>query len=215
MSYQTTAHSVKEEIKGRNITGASIRELRSLKIAYIPTERLVRGASLDSSVAENMMILNYRDFHSWGRLKQEEIEHFSGALGKQYNIKASPEDTLSQLSGGNIQKVILARELSAGKDFGLFSEPTWGIDAASTKFVHGEILALRDRGCAILLISTDLDEILALSDRVAVMHRGSIVAVYPNTEGLSKESIGLAMLGSGKDGTSAARPSAPQEQARC
>ncbi|MDY7029727.1 MAG: ATP-binding cassette domain-containing protein, partial [Spirochaetota bacterium] len=137
------------------ITGASIQELRRRRIAYIPTERLVRGASMDSSVAENMIILNYRDFHSWGVMKREEIEHFSGALGQQYNIKASPEDKLSRLSGGNIQKVIISRELHTRPDLVIFSEPSWGLDLAGRQFVLEKIRAIKLEGSAILVITSD------------------------------------------------------------
>jgi simple sugar transport system ATP-binding protein len=190
-------------------------------MAFVPSNRLYRGVSLEASVRDNLLLSRRVGLHRWGWELRRPITAFVGHLLEKFGVKTDHEIPIGYLSGGNIQKVILARELSAGKDFGLFSEPTWGIDAASTEFVHNEILALRDRGCAILLISTDLDEILALSDRVAVMHRGSIVADYPNTQRLSKESIGLAMLGglavldSSKDGITAPRPNASPEQGRC
>lgn len=176
------------------ITGASIQELRRRKIAYIPTERLVRGASMDSSVAENMIILNYRDFHSWGVMKREEIEHFSGALGQQYNIKASPKDKLSRLSGGNIQKVIISRELHTRPDLVIFSEPSWGLDLAGRQFVLEKIRSIKREGSAILVITSDIEEALECADRIVVMYRGEVSSIVESAA-VDKLDIGRLMLG--------------------
>ncbi|MGC9312194.1 MAG: ABC transporter ATP-binding protein [Sediminispirochaetaceae bacterium] len=176
------------------ITGASIQELRRKRIAYIPTERLVRGASMDSSVAENMIILNYRDFHSWGVMKREEIEHFSGALGQQYNIKASPEDKLSRLSGGNIQKVIISRELHTRPELVIFSEPSWGLDLAGRQFVLEKIRSIKREGSAILVITSDIEEALECADRIVVMYRGEVSSIVESAA-VDKLDIGRLMLG--------------------
>jgi simple sugar transport system ATP-binding protein len=176
------------------ITGATIQELRRRRIAYIPTERLVRGASMDSSVAENMIILNYRDFHSWGVMKREEIEHFSGVLGQQYNIKASPEDKLSRLSGGNIQKVIISRELHTRPDLVIFSEPSWGLDLAGRQFVLEKIRSIKREGSAILVITSDIEEALECADRIVVMYRGEVSSIVESAA-VDKLDIGRLMLG--------------------
>jgi len=182
------------EYKHLPITGASIQELRRKRIAYIPTERLVRGASMDSSVAENMIILNYRNFHSWGIMKREEIEHFSGTLGQQYNIKASPADKLSRLSGGNIQKVIISRELHTRPELVIFSEPSWGLDLAGRQFVLEKIRSIKQEGSAILVITSDIEEALECADRIVVMYRGEVSSIV-RSEDVDKLGIGRLMLG--------------------
>ena len=180
--------------KGIPVTGASIRDLRKMRIAYIPTERLVRGASLDSSVADNMIVLNYKDFHSWGALKKEEIEHFSGALKRQYNIKASPGDKLSRLSGGNIQRVIISRELNTLPELLIFSEPSWGLDLSGRRFVLQKIEEMKNRGAAVLIITSDIEEALECADRIVVMFRGAVNGIV-RSSAVSRIDIGRLMLG--------------------
>jgi len=102
------------------------------------------------------------------------------------------------LSGGNLQKLILARELSQFKDYVVFSEPTWGLDIASAGFIKGEIDALRKKGAAIILISTNLDEIIELADRIIVMYRGKVAGEFINDQNTGiKELIGNCMQGIG------------------
>jgi len=180
--------------KEASIAGLPIRELRSRHIAYIPTERLLRGASLDSSVAENMILLNYRDFHGWGRLKKEEIEHFTGNLKQLFNIKASPKDRLSGLSGGNIQRVIISREIINSPELLIFSEPSWGLDIAGREFVFDKIAELTSRGSAVLIITSDIEEALECADRIVVMYRGSVNGIV-QTDQVDKAEIGRLMLG--------------------
>lgn len=180
--------------KGDSITGLSIRDLRRKRIAYIPTERMLRGASLDSSVAENMILLNYRDFHSWGRLKKEEIEHFTGNLKQLFNIKASPRDRLAGLSGGNIQKVIISREMVNSPELLIFSEPSWGLDFAGRRFVLQKIAELKARGSAVLIITSDIEEALASADRIVVMYRGKVNGIVRANQ-VDKTIIGRLMLG--------------------
>lgn len=180
--------------KGDSISGLSIGELRKKQIAYIPTERLVRGASLDSSVAENMIILNYRNFHSWGNLKREEIDHFAHHLKHQFDIKASTGDRLSGLSGGNIQKVIISRELYHSPDLLIFSEPSWGLDLAGRRFVMQKIDELTGFGSAVLIITSDIEEALESADRIVVMYRG-VVSGIVSSRSSDKNEIGRLMLG--------------------
>lgn len=180
--------------KNESIAGLSIRDLRRRQIAYIPTERMVRGASLDSSVAENMILLNYRNFHGWGRLKQEEIEHFTGNLKQQFNIKASPKDRLAGLSGGNIQKVIISREIVNSPELLIFSEPSWGLDFAGRSFVFQKIEELKSRGSAVLVITSDIEEALECADRIAVMYRGQVSGIVRSDQA-DKTRIGRLMLG--------------------
>lgn len=180
--------------KGKSVSGLPIRELRSRGFAYIPTERMLRGASLDSSVAENMILLNYKDFHSWGRLKKEEIDHFTGNLKQLFNIKASPKDRLAGLSGGNIQKVIISREIINSPELLIFSEPSWGLDLTGRKFVLQKIGELKSQGSAVLIITSDIEEALESADRIVVMYRGKVSGIV-SADAVDKAEIGRLMLG--------------------
>jgi len=116
-------------------------------------------------------------------------------FAEKYNIDIpNINNKASALSGGNLQKLILAREINRLKDYIVFSEPTWGLDIASSGFITKEIGLLRKKGAAIILISTDLDEIIALSDRIIVMNSGKIAAVFSNSAEFDKEKIGNNMI---------------------
>lgn len=178
-----------------DITGLSAGELRRRGLAYVPTDRLKRGSSLTTSVGENMIVANHHRFmQSGGVFDRKKIETYTRNLVKEYQIDGSIHAPIGTLSGGNIQKVILARELDLVGDLVLFSEPTWGLDVASSEFIYEKILEMRARGVAVILISSNLDEILALADTVMVMYRGRIVSRRPN-RGLDREGLGEHMLG--------------------
>jgi simple sugar transport system ATP-binding protein len=180
---------------GEDIAGLDSRRLRARGWAYVPANRLYRGSSLQSSVAENMIICNHHFFLRGGVFDRQRVRQFVSDLTRQYSIGADPRVPMGTLSGGNIQKVILARELAARTDFLIFSEPTWGLDVASSEFIYEKILEIRARGVAVLLLSSNLDEILSLADTVVVMYRGRIAGTLANTRELSKERIGEYMLG--------------------
>ncbi|MEW5817938.1 MAG: ATP-binding cassette domain-containing protein, partial [Spirochaetota bacterium] len=178
-----------------NISNLSAKELRKRGLAYVPADRLIRGSSLESSVTENMIVCNHHKFLKGGILRKTKILKFVEELTRLFSIDGRPQTPVGTLSGGNIQKVILARELAASTDFIIFSEPTWGLDVASSQFVYEKILEMRKSGAAILLVSSNLDEILGLADTIVVMYRGRIVALFQNTKDLTKEYIGEYMLG--------------------
>ncbi len=179
-----------------DITNISPKALRDRGLAYVPTDRLKRGSSLDSSIKENMILTSHHQFmKSGGIFDESRINEHSRKLIEEYLIDGCADAPIGTLSGGNIQKVILARELDRVKDFVLFSEPTWGLDVASSEFIYNKILEMRARGTAVVLISSNIDEILALSDTVLVMYRGKIVARQPSGPELTRELIGEYMLG--------------------
>jgi len=181
---------------GQDVTAFGALKLRARGLAYVPADRLRRGSSLRSSVMENMIICRRREFLVGGVFRRRQVERYARALGESFAIDGDPRLPVGTLSGGNIQKVILARELGGGPDFIVFSEPTWGLDVASSEFVYARILELRRQGKAVLLISSNLDEILSLADTVAVMYRGRVVACRPNDpRQLSKELVGEYMMG--------------------
>ena len=180
---------------GRDITGLSAVQLRERGLAYVPADRLHRGSSLQSSVMENMIISRHHDFLQGGVFQQRAVEEFTDSLTASFSIDGDPRVPIGTLSGGNIQKVILARELASQSDFIIFSEPTWGLDVSSAEFIYAKILEIRRRGIAVLLISSNLDEIMALCDTLVVLYRGRVAAALSNTDELSKELVGEYMMG--------------------
>ncbi len=185
--------------RGRRLDAGDRHAFRRRELAYVPSQRFERGASLSLTVEENMMLGREELFGPCGLLRASRARSRVLDLIREFSIDASPDLPMEMLSGGNRQKVILARELASGKDLVLFAEPTWGIDVAATRFVHSRILALRDEGRAILLISSDLQEILQLADRIVVLRDGRAVARLANAPGLSRRTLGQYMLGLRED----------------
>jgi ABC-type uncharacterized transport system ATPase subunit len=183
---------------GEEVSHISAAALRERGLAYVPADRLRRGSSLQSSVMENMIVTNRRRFARAGMLNGGRIQRFAERLMKAFGIDGGPQTRIGTLSGGNIQKVILARELATSANLVVVSEPTWGLDVASSQFVYEKILAMRAAGAGILFLSSNLDELLGIADTIAVMYRGRIVTVLPNDHTTSKkmkELIGEYMLG--------------------
>ena len=174
-------------------------------LGYVPADRIRRGANIRLSMAENFIALDRRAYFPRGFLDAAaSLEATRGAIGR-FSIKGSAEQLAGELSGGNIQKVILARELSSPlPPILVFSEPTWGLDINSTEFVYEKILEARDAGSGILLLSSNLDEIFELSDRVSVMYRGRVVCDLSNDGSLTREKLGEYMLGLADESAEAA-----------
>ena len=192
-------------LEGRDITGTPPVQLIARGLAYIPEERMRDGMIRDFTVAENLILRDHAqppyarngffDFQAVARIAAERIRDF--------NVKTPSQETpVKNLSGGNIQKLILARELSRAPRVIVAAQPTRGLDIGATEYVHERLLEERGRilrtpgehGAAILLISEDLDEILALSDRIAVIYEGRIMAILPRAEA-TPERLGLLMAG--------------------
>jgi simple sugar transport system ATP-binding protein len=141
------------------------------------------------------MIINRRhNFFKGFFINKKAAGEFSQKLADGYNIEnAAANERCAVLSGGNLQKLILAREINCLKDYIVFSEPTWGLDIASSRYMINEIDALRKKGTAVILISTNLDEVLALADRIIVMYRGRIAGEFVNGQESVKEVIAKCM----------------------
>jgi simple sugar transport system ATP-binding protein len=189
---------------GVDVTHLGAADLRERGMAYVPADRLHRGSSLQSSVTENMIVSNHHKFLRAGFLKRARIQEYASGLTKSFGIDGGPRVPIGTLSGGNIQKVILARELTSTANVVVVSEPTWGLDVASSQFVYEKILSMRAAGAGVLFISSALDEILGIADSIVVMYRGRIVAQLPNNQNAQndpnvskkfKEFIGEYMLG--------------------
>lgn len=184
-------------LQGCSIGNLTPRQIRKLGMCHVPGDRLARGVDKDNSIERNIL-MGRQSSHPWakrGWLRRAELRGLTERLMKEYDIRAAGgEVTVKTLSGGNIQKVVVAREFSQDSGFMLVDQPTRGIDIGSSNSIHQEILRKRDAGKAVLLISVQLDEVLSLSDRVLVMFGGRIVGeVDPKTT--SEEEIGLLMAG--------------------
>jgi len=184
-------------VAGTDTTGASPRRITELGVAYIPEDRKGTGLVLAYPVADNMVLSTYYrpPFARGLRVDAEQIEQRATTLVKEFDVRTPSIWTrASSLSGGNQQKVIVAREFSRPIKLLIASQPTRGIDVGSIEFIHRSIIRQRDEGVAVLLVSAELDEVLALSDRIAVMFHGKLIAVLPRSEA-SRERLGLLMAG--------------------
>lgn len=184
-------------LDGRDITSLDTRERRDLGLAYVPEERMKDGAIAEFTVAENMILVDHSSeaFTKSGLFDRQRIKEHCVSLVERFAVKTPTIETpTSSLSGGNIQKVIMARELMSEPAVLIASQPTRGVDIGSAEYIHSQLIAQRERGTATLLISEDLDEVLGLSDRIAVMFEGRVVAVVDAADA-SREQIGLLMAG--------------------
>ena len=158
-------YSGEVKIKGEDITKDSIEDIRELKLAHIPEDRMTSGCAGNLSIMENIFSNQYKDKKFSGRflLKRKAMEQRSDELIKEYMVKCkSRKQNVGMLSGGNIQKVIVAREFSTGPDIIIANQPTRGIDVGAAAFIRKRLLEFRDAGCAVILISADLTEIFSL-----------------------------------------------------
>jgi len=184
-------------IDGIDVTGDDTRTRRDKGLGFIPEERMRDGAISEFTVSENLVLVDHGsdEFTSRGMLAFGAIRQHSEQLVKDFAVKTPGIDTpTSSLSGGNIQKVILARELSAFPTVLLACQPTRGVDIGAAEYIHTRLIEQRNIGTATILISEDLDEVLGLADRIAVMYEGAIIAVVSGAEA-SRERIGLLMAG--------------------
>lgn len=189
-------------LDGELITNASPRERIDMGLSIVPEDRHKRGLILDFSVLENLILGRHHKppfAAGWIRLDLEKASDFAEDLVQEYSIKTPSMETLARhLSGGTQQRMIVAREFSRKPKLIIASQPTRGLDVGATEYVRRKLVQMRDQGCAILLISADLDEILGLSDRIAVMYEGKIVAVREHTKTNELE-LGLLMTGGKND----------------
>lgn len=183
-------------LEGQDITKSSVRDSLHAGIAFVPESREEDGLISSFSIEENL-ILDLHDLPPYAKgpvISQSVVSAEAEKRVKEFDIRTqSAKDSASSLSGGNKQKVVLARELSRPVKLVVASQPTRGLDVGSIEFVHERIIAERDSGRAVLLFSTELDEVSALADRIAVMYRGEFIAIVPADT--SREELGLLMAG--------------------
>ena len=184
-------------IKGQDLTGASPRRVTEQGVGHVPEDRQRDGMVASFAVMHNLVLCTYyRDeFSKVIVVDDRAIADNARQLVEQYDVRPPIiNNPAGGLSGGNQQKVIVAREFSRGVDLLIASQPTRGLDVGSIEFIHRQIMRMRDEGAGILLVSSELDEVLSLSDRVAVMFEGQIIDILP-IDAADKDTVGLRMAG--------------------
>jgi ABC-type uncharacterized transport system ATPase subunit len=183
-------------LDGKELVGKSVRRVLDAGVGFIPEDRQVDGLVPGFSIAENLMLnRSFRSpFVARGALRIDRLRAFAQEKLEQYDIRARDIDTAAgNLSGGNQQKVVVARELSRDLRLLVAAQPTRGVDVGSIEFIHKQVIATRDRGVPVLVVSTELDEVVALADRIMVLYRGRVVGIVPADT--PREKLGLMMTG--------------------
>ena len=172
--------------------------MRKLGLAHIPEDRISTGVAMPSTIAENMIIGKERneDFAIKGiHLRRSSVTKYAKELFEKFDLRgAGIETQVGSLSGGNMQKVVVAREFSLDTPVLIISQPTRGVDVGAIEFIHKQIIEKRNNGCAILLISADLDEVFRLSDRIITLYEGKITGEFKSGE-IDKMGISYYMTG--------------------
>ncbi len=188
----------KVSINGVDMTNASPRRVtQEGHSCHVPEDRHTHGMVAPYSIADNMVLNTYNlpPFAKGVTIQKDAILEHANALIEQYDVRTPGAQTAGgSLSGGNQQKMVVAREFSRELKLLIAAQPTRGIDVGSIEFIHNQIVAQRDEGVAVLLVSSELDEIMALSDRIAVMYEGEIIGIVPR-ERATREGLGLLMAG--------------------
>jgi ABC-type uncharacterized transport system ATPase subunit len=191
-------------VAGEDVTDEGCRECLDAGLGHIPEDRHLRGLVLDFSLAENLALHDYRlePVSRWGWLFPRTMIARAKKLLSEFDVRGGgPQTQAASLSGGNQQKVVVAREVARNPRVLIAAQPTRGLDVGAIEFVHRRLVEERDGGRAIVLVSFELDEILSLSDRILVIYEGEIVAEY--SPDVSEEEIGIAMTGGRRERTAA------------
>jgi len=185
-------------IGGRNVLNTTPRDVRLAGVAHIPEDRLTNGVALNSSIFENLIVDRYfrPPFRKGSFIDYRKVHSSGDELIREYDIRTKDGQVpVGALSGGNMQKVIVAREFTSDPKVLIASQPTRGIDVGATEFIRRRLVQKRVDGTAILLISADLSEVMSISDRIIVMYEGQITCIKQNTPDLTEEELGYYMLG--------------------
>ena len=191
-------------LEGRDITRAPIRKRNTMGMSHIPEDRHKHGLVLDYTLEDNMVLQRYFEpefVSKTGFLKRKAIRDYAGRLIEQYDVRSGqgPVTVARSMSGGNQQKAIVAREIDKDPELLIAVQPTRGLDVGAIEYIHKQIVAQRDTGKGVLLVSLELDEVMSLSDRILVMYEGEIVGqLDPKTT--TVEELGLYMAGAKREG---------------
>lgn len=198
------AESGHVRIGGEDVTNRSPGEIRARGLANIPEDRLATGVDKYASVTDNLLVGRQRDkeFNALGfHQKRSSIERYASELYDRFDIRGAGVDTeVGSMSGGNMQKVVVAREFSYDTPALVISQPTRGVDIGAMEFIHTRIIEKRNSGCAVLLSSADLDEVFRLSDRIITLYEGRVTGEF-RADSITKEEIGYYMTGHRREET--------------
>ena len=198
------AESGHVRIDGEDVTNRSPGEIRARGLANIPEDRLATGVDKYASVTDNLLVGRQRDkeFNALGfHQKRSSIERYASELYDRFDIRGAGVDTeVGSMSGGNMQKVVVAREFSYDTPALVISQPTRGVDIGAMEFIHTRIIEKRNSGCAVLLSSADLDEVFRLSDRIITLYEGRVTGEF-RADSITKEEIGYYMTGHRREET--------------
>jgi general nucleoside transport system ATP-binding protein len=189
------------KLDGKELVGRSVRRIVDAGVGFVPEDRQVDGLVGNMTIAENLMLNRSFDppFVERGSLQLGKLDEYAKRLLREYDVRAPSISThATKLSGGNQQKVVVARELSRDLRLLVAAQPTRGVDVGSIEFIHTQIVATRDSGVPVLVVSTELDEVVALADRIMVLYRGRIVGIVPPDT--PREVLGLMMTGERPEG---------------
>ena len=190
-------------LDGQDITHASIRQRSKDGMSHIPEDRHKHGLVLDYSLENNMVLQRYwqPEFQKGGFIRSDKVREYSDRLIAQYDVRSGQGSStiVRSMSGGNQQKAIIAREIDKDPKLLIAVQPTRGLDVGAIEYIHKQIVAERDKGTAVLLVSLELDEVMNLSDRILVMYEGEVVGEFdPKTT--TVQELGLYMAGARKQG---------------
>ena len=187
----------KISLNGRDITHESVTNIRKNGMSHVPEDRMIEGCAPEMSLQENLIVSNIDTFaNKFGMVQAGRVKEHCQEQIKEFMVKTKDENqSIGSLSGGNIQKAIVAREFKAPSDLLVLNQPTRGVDVGAISFIHSKILEMRSHNKAILLSSADLNELISLSDRILVMHKGKVVGALSNTPKVTEQELGLYMLG--------------------
>jgi simple sugar transport system ATP-binding protein len=186
---------------GANVTHQTVRQRRDAGFAHIPEDRMIMGLNLLTNLDENVVVTSYQKppYSSSGVFRFGRVRELAQNIVDTFGVRsARVGEPIRTLSGGNLQKIVLGRELKGSPRLIIANQPTRGLDVGSIEFVHKTLVEERDKGAAVLLVSVELDEIMALSDRIAVMFEGKVVAVLDRADA-TEEKLGLLMAGAALD----------------
>ena len=193
----------KIELMGKDISSASIRARSAAGMSHIPEDRHKHGLVLDYTLEQNMVLQKYheKEFQNHGFIRFNNVREYAEKLIEQFDVRSGqgPVTVARSMSGGNQQKAIVAREIDRDLPLIIAVQPTRGLDVGAIEYIHGQLIAQRDAGKSVLLISLELDEVMNLSDRILVMYEGEIVGEF-DPKKVSVEELGLYMAGAKRQG---------------
>ena len=185
-------------LTGKDVSHASVKQRSDAGMSHIPEDRHKHGLVLDFTLEQNMVLQRFEDsrFQKAGFIRFDEVRKYAEELIEQYDVRSGQgaETTVRSMSGGNQQKAIVAREIDRDKPLIIAVQPTRGLDVGAIEYIHGQLVAQRDAGKAVLLVSLELDEVMNLSDRILVMYEGEIVGEF-DPKKITVEELGLYMAG--------------------